>query len=89
MFLTDMFRDEGEQLRVGVEPSMGVMKEVGLAGWEWVPLGCLVIYMFVMCLGIRTVPYILAAEYFPTTIRPQVSTINILWLHKRLFHCVK
>ncbi|XP_063586399.1 facilitated trehalose transporter Tret1-like [Penaeus indicus] len=64
-------RDEGEQLRVGAEPSMGV----GLAGWEWVPLTCLVIYMFIMCLGIRTVPYILASEYFPTTIRPQATSV--------------
>lgn len=71
------------------EPSMDVMKEVGLAGWEWVPLACLVVYMFVMCLGIRTVPYILASEYFPTTIRPQVSTKNLPWIHRLLLHHVK
>lgn len=68
-------REKGEQLRVVAEPSMDVMKEVGLAGWEWVPLACLVVYMFVMCLGIRTVPYILASEYFPTTIRPQATSV--------------
>lgn len=65
-------------MEVGTELSASMMREAeaGLAGWEWVPLACLVIYMFVMCLGIRTVPYILASEYFPTTIRPQVSAIH-------------
>ncbi|XP_042889597.1 facilitated trehalose transporter Tret1-like [Penaeus japonicus] len=70
-------RGEDDLVEVGTELSASMMREAeaGLAGWEWVPLACLVIYMFVMCLGIRTVPYILASEYFPTTIRPQATSV--------------
>lgn len=39
----------------------------------WVPLACLMIYMFTSSIGAGPVPALLNAEYFPTAVRSQLS----------------
>ncbi|KAK7051429.1 hypothetical protein SK128_010949, partial [Halocaridina rubra] len=43
--------------------------------YNWVPLICVLITMFVLNIGAHPVPFILATEYFPTNIRAQASSI--------------
>ncbi|XP_042875172.1 facilitated trehalose transporter Tret1-like [Penaeus japonicus] len=45
--------------------------------WGWVPLACLMVYMFSASFGVATVPFILNAEYFPTKIRAQAASIGL------------
>lgn len=41
----------------------------------WVPLACLLTFMLAAAVGIMSVPYILATEYFPTAVRAQVGVM--------------
>lgn len=40
---------------------------------SWVPLLCLMVILIAINTGAQPVPYVLAAEYFPTSIRSQVG----------------
>ncbi|KAG0721855.1 Facilitated trehalose transporter Tret1-2 [Chionoecetes opilio] len=41
----------------------------------WVPLFCLVLVMFGLHVGAHPVPFVLAAEYFPTSVRGQTFSV--------------
>ena len=43
----------------------------------WIPLVAFMIAQFGVGLGMKNVPFILATEYFPTAIRPQVPKLAI------------
>ncbi|XP_042211762.1 facilitated trehalose transporter Tret1-2 homolog [Homarus americanus] len=43
--------------------------------WSMVPLACLVVSIFAMNIGIESLPYHLASELFPTTIRSQAMCV--------------
>ncbi|KAK7068727.1 hypothetical protein SK128_001441 [Halocaridina rubra] len=43
--------------------------------FSWVPTACLMVCAYGSSLGIGPIPWLLSAEYFPTTIRPQVLAI--------------
>nr|XP_027216365.1 facilitated trehalose transporter Tret1-like [Penaeus vannamei] len=47
--------------------------EVITRSHEYLPLLCLMVYMFASCIGAHPVPWILSTEYFPTTTRGQAS----------------
>jgi len=40
---------------------------------DWIALLCFMAAKFGISMGIQSVPFILASEYFPTAIRPVVS----------------
>ena len=44
----------------------------------WIPLVAFMIAQFGVGLGMKNVPFILATEYFPTAIRPQVPNMSFL-----------
>ncbi|ROT66545.1 putative facilitated trehalose transporter Tret1-2-like [Penaeus vannamei] len=46
--------------------------------YNWIPMVCLAIALFAGDIGIDPIPYILSAEYFPTKIRTQVSSMCIV-----------
>ncbi|KAK7078540.1 hypothetical protein SK128_028639 [Halocaridina rubra] len=43
--------------------------------WNWVPTACLLVCAFSSSLGIGPTPWMLAVEYFPTSIRSQVMSV--------------
>ncbi|XP_045584827.2 facilitated trehalose transporter Tret1 isoform X2 [Procambarus clarkii] len=43
------------------------------SSFSWVPLACLMLYMFASSCGVGPVPSLLNAEYFPTAVRAQLS----------------
>ncbi|KAK3884046.1 hypothetical protein Pcinc_011654 [Petrolisthes cinctipes] len=43
----------------------------------WIPLACVLVFMSAASIGILSVPYILASEYFPTAVRAQISSICV------------
>ncbi|XP_042886551.1 facilitated trehalose transporter Tret1-like isoform X2 [Penaeus japonicus] len=45
--------------------------------YNWIPMVCLALALFAGDIGIDPIPYILSAEYFPTKIRTQVSSMCI------------
>lgn len=51
---------------------------------EWVPVVLLMAGMFGCCLGTENVPFVLASEYFPTAVRPYVSS-NFVLCYTRIF----
>ncbi|XP_053653902.1 facilitated trehalose transporter Tret1-like isoform X2 [Cherax quadricarinatus] len=42
---------------------------------SWIPLTCVLVVMFAINMGAHPVPFILCAEYFPTNIRGQASSL--------------
>ena len=42
---------------------------------SWVPTVCVTMSLFFSDIGVHPVPYILSSEYFPTSIRSQVSNL--------------
>lgn len=54
-------------------------EESGVTGThEYLPLLCLMVYMFASCIGAHPVPWILSTEYFPTSIRGQASGLCVM-----------
>ncbi|CAL4096061.1 unnamed protein product [Meganyctiphanes norvegica] len=47
--------------------------------WQWVPLMCLMGIVFSASLGVESVPWILSAEYFPTSIRAKAQSIVMVF----------
>lgn len=45
--------------------------------WGWIPLLCLMVYMFTSSFGVGSIPFVLNAEYFPTSIRAQAASIGL------------
>ncbi|XP_045611610.1 facilitated trehalose transporter Tret1 [Procambarus clarkii] len=43
--------------------------------WSWLPLGCLLVCIFAMNIGIESLPWHLSSELFPTTIRSQAMSV--------------
>ncbi|KAK7080207.1 hypothetical protein SK128_023797 [Halocaridina rubra] len=43
--------------------------------WSWIPTACLMVCSFSGSLGIAPTPWMLAVEYFPTSIRSQVMSV--------------
>ncbi|KAK7073890.1 hypothetical protein SK128_011750, partial [Halocaridina rubra] len=43
----------------------------------WVPMVCVSVSLFIADLGLHPVPYMLAAEYFPTNVRIQVRPMSV------------
>ncbi|XP_042886119.1 facilitated trehalose transporter Tret1-like [Penaeus japonicus] len=45
--------------------------------YGWIPLVSMMLFLVGSCFGVNPVPYILANEYFPTSIRSQASSVCI------------